>query len=532
MMKANEGHRKRAVAIRAIALFAVVAAVSFPVGMLIARSQISDQLDTISQSSFRILELQHEIVHSELSSIASDLLFLAGQNELHAYLEIGNRDDLEAITLEYLEMSRQKSIYDQIRFLDEHGMEMVRVNFNDGSPSVVPDHLLQSKAARYYFYQTLSLDDGNIFVSVFDLNVEQGVVETPWKPMIRFGTPVYDAAGQPQGIVILNYLGRYLFDALGQAIEGTNQRTFLANWESYWLWGPDPSVEWGFMHHGTGVHTVDTSFPGAWEQMASAHEGQFRTDDGLFTFITVHPVEEVTRSTSIAMIEGEHEYLEGIWKLISFVPASVLSAIEKPIWGLWRITQGLLMILAVGTSWFYARLRVLRAEYRRRIEYLAKYDSLTGACNRHYFEASIADEEARARRYRHPISFLMIDITRFKHINDTYGHKVGDEVLVEVTAILRSNVREVDVVVRYGGDEFVIMFPETPGEADVARRRILGAINELNASGAKFEFPIVLAVGSAHWEPASGETIEDALSHADEQMYEHKQSQHEGLDKG
>ena len=121
----------------------------------------------------------------------------------------------------------------------------------------------------------------------------------------------------------------------------------------------------------------------------------------------------------------------------------------------------------------------------------------------------------------------MIDITRFKQINDTYGHKIGDEVLVEVTAILKANVRETDVVVRYGGDEFLIMFPETPGEADAARRRILGAIDVLNASGTRFGFPVTLALGSAHWDPAAGVTIEDVLSYADERMYEHKRTQHE-----
>ena len=173
---------------------------------------------------------------------------------------------------------------------------------------------------------------------------------------------------------------------------------------------------------------------------------------------------------------------------------------------------------------------MVRAEYRSRIEFLAKYDSLTGAYNRHYFEGSLSDEEARARRYRHPISFLMTDITRFKQINDTHGHQVGDEVLIEVAAILKASVRETDFVIRYGGDEFLIMFPETPGEADVARQRILEAIDKFNADGERFSFPVILSLGSAQWNPSSGETTGDTLACADEQMYEHKQSQHDSLD--
>jgi len=529
-MKSERKNRLRAIALRAIVLFAVIAAVSIVAVEFVSNSQISDRLDTISQSAYRAIDLQHEIIHGELGSIASDLLFLAGQNELASYLETRDEQLLNEVANEYLRMAQAKGIYDQVRLLDLLGMEIVRVNFNSGEPEIVAQEDLQPKGGRYYFIPTLSLEAGEIFVSRFDLNVDRGVVTTPWKPVIRFGTPVYDASGQPQGIIILNYLGDNLFDTLGRATEGSEQQTFLANWESYWLWGPDPSVEWGFMYYGTGVHTVDTSFPGAWEQLTARDAGQFRTDAGLFTFTTHYPMTEVKQTLATHSHEATQTEGEDVWKLISFVPANVLSAIETPIRRVWRSVQGLLVILAAGVSWFYARFRVLRAEYRNRIKYLAKYDSLTGACNRHYFEQTIADEEARARRYKHPISFLMIDITRFKQINDTYGHQVGDEVLEEVSAILQNQVRKTDVVVRFGGDEFLIMFPETPGEADAARERILVAIDALNADVAKFNFPVILAMGSAHWDSASGETVEDALSHADEHMYEHKLSQHKKLD--
>lgn len=526
MMKANEGHRRRVVAIRAIALFAVVAVVFFVTAELAYRSQLSNRLDAISQSTDRVLDLQREIIHGELGSIASDLLFLANQNELHSYLETEDETLLDELADEYLAMAQEKTIYDQIRFLDELGMEIVRVDFNQGEPAIVARGNLQPKGGRYYFLQTIILDNGEVYVSPFDLNIEQGIVEAPRKPVIRFATPIYDAAGLPQGIVILNYLGMNLFEALGRAIEGSEQRTFLANWEGHWLWGPDPSVEWGFVIHGAEIHTVDTSFPGTWGQLTAVAEGRFRTNVGLFTFTTIHPMDEAAQTDTSPDHEMADQEDEEIWKLISFVPAGVLSAVETPLRRLWRITQGLVILLSAGISWFYARFRVLRAEYRSRIEYLAKHDSLTGTCNRHYFEESITNEEMRARRYKHPISFLMVDITRFKQINDTYGHKVGDEVLQEVAAILKANVREVDAVVRYGGDEFLIMFPETPGEADAARRRILAAIDELNTTGAKFGFPVILALGSAHWDPGAGMTIEDVLSYADERMYEHKRTQH------
>jgi len=233
IMRPQGESRLRAIALRAIALFVVIAVFSIVVVELVSRSQISERLDTISRSAYRVLDLQHEIIHSELGSISSDLLFLANQNELHAYLEAEDEQLLDQVADEYLSMAQGKGIYDQIRFLDVLGMEIVRVDFNKGEPAIVAQEDLQPKGGLYYFMQTISLEDGEIFSSPFDLNVEQGVVEEPRKPTIRFATPIHDDAGQPRGIVILNYLGESLFQALGRAIEGSEQRTFLANWESY-----------------------------------------------------------------------------------------------------------------------------------------------------------------------------------------------------------------------------------------------------------------------------------------------------------
>ena len=216
MMKSQGRDRLRAIALRAIVLFAIMAAVSFVVVELVSRNQTSDQLDTISQSAHRLLDLQHEIIHGQLDSIASDLLFLADQNELRSYLETEDEQLLNEVADEYLSMVQDKAIYDQIRFLDELGMEIVRVDFNAGNPAIVSQENLQPKGGRYYFLQTLALDNDGIYVSQFDLNMEEGVIEEPRKPVIRFATPIYDDAGQPRGIVILSYLGENLFQALGR----------------------------------------------------------------------------------------------------------------------------------------------------------------------------------------------------------------------------------------------------------------------------------------------------------------------------
>lgn len=94
-------------------------------------------------------------------------------------------------------------------------------------------------------------------------------------------------------------------------------------------------------------------------------------------------------------------------------------------------------------------------------------DPLTGVNNRRYLDRRLEEEVTRARRYALPFSILLIDIDHFKLINDTYGHQVGDQVLVSYARLLKDTSRKTDVVARYGGEEFLIIAPSTPGEEAV-----------------------------------------------------------------
>lgn len=108
----------------------------------------------------------------------------------------------------------------------------------------------------------------------------------------------------------------------------------------------------------------------------------------------------------------------------------------------------------------------------RELEYLARFDPLTGVANRRYFAEMVETEMARSLRYGKPLSIMMMDIDHFKEINDVYGHQAGDIVLQALCETCKIVLRAVDIVGRWGGDEFAILLPETPPAiaAQVAER--------------------------------------------------------------
>src|SRR2546426_9532256 len=120
---------------------------------------------------------------------------------------------------------------------------------------------------------------------------------------------------------------------------------------------------------------------------------------------------------------------------------------------------------------------IQNAHYVDRVKQLAYLDGLTGIFNRRFFELRIAEELERARRFNTGMAVVMVDIDQFKRLNDEFGHLLGDEVLRQVSSIFHQQLRKIDVVCRYGGEEFAILLAQTNrqhalGVAETLRRMV------------------------------------------------------------
>jgi diguanylate cyclase (GGDEF)-like protein len=163
---------------------------------------------------------------------------------------------------------------------------------------------------------------------------------------------------------------------------------------------------------------------------------------------------------------------------------------------------------------------------------LAITDYLTSLYNRRHFSKIGEGEVQRARRYRRPLSAIMLDIDHFKQMNDTYGHTVGDQILQGVAESCRQELRGVDVVGRYGGDEFVILLPENDlASAEQVAERLRKSIAQRRFTTTKGSVKVTASLGVAALDGKSP-TLETLLSRADQALYGAKQSGRNRVSKG
>jgi len=339
------------------------------------------------------ISLTKKVADVDIKDIAADLKVLAHSTGLRDLLKSPDNYKVKKRSEEFfLSFCKNKNIYDQIRFINEKGMEVVRVNFNKGTPAVIPQHMLQNKADRYYFKDTIKLLKEEIFISPLDLNIEQGKVEQPLKPMIRFGMPIFDDSRQRRGIVILNYFGEklinHLVDFYGSSSSG---QMMLLNKEGYWLKGAKVEDEWGFMFESRKKRTFFNLYPKASQNIFKRKSGQFVNEDGLFTFATVYPLLEGAISSSgsgkaFASSDRRLTYKDYEWKIVSFVPKDMLQLKANSVVVKWHIFFTVNALIIFVVLWYLALSQVKRRQTQEeRIklieklkENLAKVKALSG----------------------------------------------------------------------------------------------------------------------------------------------------------
>lgn len=169
-----------------------------------------------------------------------------------------------------------------------------------------------------------------------------------------------------------------------------------------------------------------------------------------------------------------------------------------------------------------AKLNNILLEANRKLDFYASMDSLTSLYNRRFFLKLANSEVERAKRYQHPVTFMMLDLDHFKHINDQYGHLAGDHVLERIALLLEDESREPDIIGRLGGEEFAILSPEsTMQQASQMAERIRHRIRQETFEFEGHKIQVTVSIGLSEVD-VTEEHIESAMNRADKALYKSK----------
>lgn len=405
-----------------------------------------------------------------------------------------------------------KKSYEQIRLIGLDGMEKIRVQLIDNNPVILPDIQLQYKGDRYYYSNTVKLNDQQVYLSMMDLNIENKVIEIPYNPMLRTGIPVFNEKNLLVGIAVVNYRANDLLDMIGMEKErakDTRGKILFLNKNGYWIIGPTHDVEWGFMFADKTNNNIMKVFPSEWKKMLDEKTGQFYSPNGLFSFTTIDHSD--TLGDLVVSENGE-------WIVLSWVSPETLNNMYSPLRLLYILLTSFSVILLAWISYRLAVMGYDQKLVRQELEIAAITDPLTGLYNRRAFIDKANLELARVRRYKTKFSLVLADIDHFKTINDSFGHSTGDDVLRKVSTAIQAGLRRTDIVCRWGGEEFIVLLPDANlKNAALFASRLRQYLRELDIRNNGQRLKVTMSYGIAYCDGTKD--LDECTRIADEGLY-------------
>jgi two-component system, sensor histidine kinase and response regulator len=316
------------------------------------QNYIDNEIKLIKVEEGYHIDTLEQTIENDLENAISDIAVLVWHDDLqnligNKYIKSSMQENLIPLENEFLKFLDVKKLYDQVRFLDSHGMELVRANYDRKGSIAVPIEKLQLKADRYYFKETIVLGKDDYYISPLDLNVENNQVELPLKPMIRIATPVVDNEGTKHGIVILNYLGETLLEKIVHSRNVVAQN-WMVNSDGFWLIGRTPEEEWGFMFQNQRDRTITKALPEVWKRINSKDQGQFELDGNLYTYSTIFPYK------TLPHIKNTADTTRYYWKVISSLPVDQLNPKFQKFKLRLLILFGFVFLLIILICWLLA----------------------------------------------------------------------------------------------------------------------------------------------------------------------------------
>ncbi|VXD20332.1 Methyl-accepting chemotaxis sensory transducer [Planktothrix serta PCC 8927] len=299
-------------------LYLLIASIIFPVLAVSSFNIINSRqylIDSVVRSMKNEQQNSGETINLLLENFKSDVLYLSETPPIQGIVRARDNKGIdpqdkstyenwiERLTIIFTSFLHNRPYYDQLRYLDEKGNELLRVKVVNGQVLVIPSNQLQNKSSSEYFSKSLALAPGQVYISPINLNRENDQIEIPYKPIIRYATPIYNQAGEKRGIIIANILIERLFElADNDSLTSDMSQQFLViNQEGYYLSHPIPEKRWGFEFNNNNNLKNDYPEPIV-NQLLSGENGLItENSNSIITFNTIFP-NTVTRQNPFILI--------------------------------------------------------------------------------------------------------------------------------------------------------------------------------------------------------------------------------------
>jgi len=511
-------------------LYALLLALVFGAGFLAINISVRKKTDETRRGA--VLGRMENLVHSEASGVyaridhlVSDALYLLDSYRLNSARD-GMPAELEG---QWLAFSLRSGDYDQIRYLDAAGNEIVRVNYDGETSYLTPKDELQNKADRYYFADSIGLGEKEIYFSKLDLNVENGEIEQPIKPMMRVCVPDIGASGAARGEVVLNFLAGGVLEQIRSSSGAGESDLFLVNSSGGWVVNTaEPDAEWSFQFPERTENSFSNRYPEAWAAILANGTGTSITQNGVFAYTGI------LLDTDTDECGYTHVLAEGNYYIVSYLaPGSAEGNLfyETPV-SMARTSLRENWYLFFGVALLSVSLALLLTRKQaeaKRIRFFSEFDTMTGILNRRAGLMRLDEMHKKALLEGKALCVCFLDINGLKEVNDTLGHDAGDALITTVTGCIRQCIRESDLFARLGGDEFLIAF----WDADTARAEqiwaraeaLFSTINETENR----PYLVSVSQGTAEIPVGGKESLDETIARADKAMYEYKREIKRGL---
>ncbi len=479
----------------------------------------------VEEMQLELAELEQKLLKKEFNRLITGVLVIKGFIEEDINDE--NGDDLSVSERMITRIVKNKKIYDQIRYIGEDGNEIIRVDLENDEPVIYKGEHLQNKADRYYFIDTMNTSEGEVYVSKLDLNVENGKIEEPIKPVVRVATKIYDKNKNEKGIVILNYYASIMIDDFVSVSKSRTGSSYLLNDDSYFISNVEnPDSEFAFMYENSKKKNFKSAYPLAYDEIFNKRKEFFETENDIFFAKKVVvfndadgkenkiPVEKIVLGDGDLIVVSHINKSEHRDLYMGSIFDSIYEIVKQDIASL-----VIIFVLSVLFSFImYSRIKQRITE-----KYLSEFDEATAVLNRRAGLEKLNKLVDKTRSMNIDVAIIFIDVNGLKTVNDMLGHSYGDELIKTSAQIMKETIRQNDILFRYGGDEFVMCLNKVSyQDAEALWTRILNRINDVNRNS-NLQYNISLSHGlSLIPKDEKSVNINKYINEADENMYKEK----------